>query len=62
MKKIFVIAISVFLVVRLIFLRLKGSEINHPNADLLTGLLNRCCCDSHAPEPENNKNPNHNKA
>jgi hypothetical protein len=62
MKKIFVVAISIFLVVRQIFLRLKGIKINHPNADLLTEMLNRCCCDSPAPGPKNNKNPNHGKA
>lgn len=48
MKEILTVAISFLLVSGLIFFQLKLQKINHPNADLLCGLLNRFCSNSKA--------------
>jgi hypothetical protein len=46
MKEILMLTISVLLIILMIFLQLRRLKINHPDAELLVGLLNRLCSNS----------------
>lgn len=58
MEEIFVVIILVLLLIWLIFCQLERLKFNHPNSDLIVGLLNRSCSNSKAfGVGETNKKP-----